>query len=90
MLDDYAYETNKHKMAAGERLILISDGVTEAMNPAGELFGRTRLEALLASLPADANAEACTAAIRDAVRQHTAGAEMADDVTILSVRWTGA
>lgn len=90
MLDEFPYETNRHKMAPGERLVLISDGVTEAMNPAGELFGRRRLEGLLTSLPPAAGPEACTAAIRDAVRRYTGGAEMADDLTVLCLRWTGA
>ncbi len=38
-----AYEEWSVRLAAGDRLYLYSDGVTEMMNPAGELFGDARL-----------------------------------------------
>ena len=69
--------------------MLVSDGVTEAMNPRGELFGRSQLEQLLASMPDLLTAEERVIAVRNAVREFAAGAEMADDLTILAVRWLG-
>ncbi len=38
-----AYEERSVRLAAGDRLYLYSDGVTEAMNPAREMFGDARL-----------------------------------------------
>jgi serine phosphatase RsbU (regulator of sigma subunit) len=67
----------------------VSDGVPEAMNAAGELFGRARLARLLASMPASLTAAERVAAVNDEVRRFSAEAEMADDVTILVVRWLG-
>jgi serine phosphatase RsbU (regulator of sigma subunit) len=87
MLDDFSYAADSYTMSPGETLVLISDGVTEATSPSGELYGRARLEALLSSLSPAADPDACATAIRDAVRDHTAGAEVADDVTILTLRW---
>ena len=59
------------------------------MNPAGELFGRARLARLLGAMPAGLSAEKRVKAVNDEVHRFSAGAEMADDVTILVVRWRG-
>jgi serine phosphatase RsbU (regulator of sigma subunit)/CHASE2 domain-containing sensor protein len=88
-LEDYPYETAHARMAPGEALVLVSDGVPEAMTAAGELFGRARLARLLASMPASLTAAERVAAVNDEVRRFSAEAEMADDVTILVVRWLG-
>jgi serine phosphatase RsbU (regulator of sigma subunit) len=60
------------------------------MNSSGELFGRARLGRLLLEMPAGLTAEARVKAVSDEVRRFSAGAEMADDVTLLVVRWLGA
>jgi serine phosphatase RsbU (regulator of sigma subunit)/CHASE2 domain-containing sensor protein len=88
-LENFPYQTAHTRMAPGESLVLVSDGVPEAMNPAGELFGRARLARLLAAMPAGLSAEKRVKAVNDEVRRFSAGAEMADDVTILVVRWRG-
>ena len=88
-LEDFPYESARHRISPGESIVLVSDGVTEAMNPRGELFGRSQLEQLLASMPGSLTAEERVIAVRNAVREFAAGAEMADDLTILAVRWLG-
>ena len=90
MLDEFPYESARYRMSPGESIVLVSDGVTEAMNPQGELFGRDRLERLLGNLPASLTAEQRVNAVRDEVRRFSAGAEMADDITILALRWLGS
>ena len=42
-LADGAFEERSVRLGAGDRLYLYSDGVTEAMNPAGKQFGDARL-----------------------------------------------
>ncbi|HLF39378.1 MAG TPA: CHASE2 domain-containing protein [Burkholderiales bacterium] len=88
-LENFPYQTAHARMAPGESLVLVSDGVPEAMNPAGELFGRARLARLLGAMPAGLSAEKRVKAVNDEVHRFSAGAEMADDVTILVVRWRG-
>jgi serine phosphatase RsbU (regulator of sigma subunit)/CHASE2 domain-containing sensor protein len=88
-LENFPYETAHTRMEPGESLVLVSDGVPEAMNSAGELFGRVRLGRLLATMPAGLSAEERVKAVNDEVRKFAAGADMADDVTILVVRWLG-
>jgi len=89
-LENYPYAAAHARMAPGESLILVSDGVAEAMNSAGELFGRARLDRLLAAMPAGLSAAERVEAVNDEVRRFYAGAEMADDVTVLVVRWARA
>jgi serine phosphatase RsbU (regulator of sigma subunit)/HAMP domain-containing protein len=51
-----AYERSHFTLAPGERMVLASDGVSEAADPSGALFSESRLKALLrdtAALPAD-------------------------------------
>ena len=49
MIDDFPYATASYRMRPGETLCLVTDGVTEAFNAAGEPYGRERLEAVLAA-----------------------------------------
>jgi hypothetical protein len=43
LLPEAAYETTALTLAAGDRLTLYTDGLLEARNPAGELFGFARI-----------------------------------------------
>ncbi len=46
LVADQTYESVNGKLAASDRLVLLSDGVLEARTPAGELYGFERLPAL--------------------------------------------
>ncbi|HEU4366747.1 MAG TPA: CHASE2 domain-containing protein [Methylomirabilota bacterium] len=86
----FAYEAARIALRPGDTLCLVTDGVTEAANAAGEWYGRARLEALLAAIPAGAGAKAFVTAIRADVNRFVAGAEPADDLAIMVLRWDGA
>ena len=89
VIDDYAYAAAKTRLRRGDCLVLFTDGVTDARSTTGEMFGRPRLEALLAELPSDASPDAITTAIQNAVTRFAAGTEPADDLAILVLRWDG-
>lgn len=89
VVDDFAYEMAQRPLAVGDVLCLITDGVTEATNAAGALYGRARLEGLLAATPAGVGARALATAIREDVARFVAGAEPADDLAIMVLRWKG-
>jgi PAS domain S-box-containing protein len=76
------YEMISLPVAQGDIVILSSDGVIEAMNPAGELFGFTGLEAAARQGPG-ASAEAMLSHLRAAVTAFTQGAEAHDDLTLV-------
>jgi hypothetical protein len=72
----------------GDTLVFYTDGVVEAHNSAGELFGFERLLALVEAQPPEASAQAISAAIVGAVNQFSAGTPAHDDITLLVVRIT--
>jgi sigma-B regulation protein RsbU (phosphoserine phosphatase) len=72
----------------GDALALYTDGVTEAMNPALELYGEARLAARLAQLSGQDTRATCLALAED-VHAFAAGAEQSDDITMLVLRYNG-
>ena len=60
------------------------------MNPAKEFFGVERLRTALSWLPDDVNATDIIERLREDVRRFADGAEPADDITLLALRWKGA
>ncbi len=87
-VDDFAYRGGRCRMRPGEQLCLISDGVTEARSPAGELYGGERVGRLLLDLrKSGGDASAVIDALRRDVEAFVAGAEPADDLTVLVLRW---
>ncbi len=88
VVDDYPYEAMACRLEPGEVVCLITDGVTDATNESGELYGRQRLLDLLARLPS-ADARAAGEAIKRDVSRFAEGVSPADDIAILAFEWTG-
>lgn len=70
---------------SGDLLVFFSDGITEARNPNGELFGVGRLLDLICAL-GSVPAAAYTESIRAAVEAFSASAHQKDDLTLVAVR----
>jgi len=68
----------------GSRVVLYTDGISEAMSPARESFGAARLERALVE-NAGRSAEQCADAILQAVVRWRGGAGLDDDVTVIVV-----
>ena len=88
VLDDFPYEAQSCRLQPGDTLCLVTDGITEARRADGEMFGRARLENILAD-GARLGAKELAVAVRDAVAAFVGGSEPADDLAILVVRWHG-
>ncbi len=71
-------QLQKTRVAAGDRLILFTDGLTETRDPAGDFFGIEGIERVLAALPADADSDQAVEEIF-AARRRFAGTETSDD-----------
>jgi sigma-B regulation protein RsbU (phosphoserine phosphatase) len=69
-------------LAPGDVLFCFTDGVTEARSRSGELFGEARLRD---ALKPGRSAEQVVADVVAAVEAFAAGAEPADDITVLAV-----
>lgn len=89
VLDEFDYDEQTSMLRPGTLLVLFTDGVTEAQNAAGELYGKDRLAACLAALPARCSARDAMSAIQEDVARFVAGAAAADDLTLLVLRWLG-
>ena len=79
------WETGTCALAPGEGLFVFTDGITEAMDPAGALYSEERLEAALAALTASAP-RAVVEGILGEVRRFAAGAPQSDDIAALALR----
>jgi serine phosphatase RsbU (regulator of sigma subunit)/DNA-binding transcriptional regulator YhcF (GntR family) len=78
-----AFESVAVDLRLGDRLLMFTDGITEATDPRGEEFGEERLIALLREEPAAAAAE-LQATTMQRVTQYCHG-NFADDATVLAV-----
>ncbi len=85
VLDDFRYESRKQKLAPGEALFLYTDGLTDAVNLTGELFGKERLEATLDGASAR-SPEEIVDHVWSEIGTYSAGAPAADDMTCLVLR----
>lgn len=86
VMEESRYETRRLNLAAGDALVCFSDGVTEAVSPAAELFGERRLEALLVD-QVGAHPTDILGTVISGVDQFMSLAPMADDVTLLVLRY---
>jgi adenylate cyclase len=89
VIGGYPYTGGELALARRSWLCAVSDGVTEAMNARGELYGATRLLAALGT-SGSSDPASIIATVREDVRRFAAGAEPSDDVTLVCVRWNGA
>lgn len=89
VVENYAYPVERRQVAPGEWICVVTDGVTEAMNPQGELYGAPRLQGVLRALPDNAMPTEVIAAVRADVRAFVGAAVPSDDLTLLCVRWNG-
>ena len=85
---DLTWEVESGTLAPGETMLLCSDGVTEARDPAGGAFGDPRLEAALRRF-ASLSAERLVANLAAEVRAFRVREVPDDDVSIAAVRYRG-
>jgi serine phosphatase RsbU (regulator of sigma subunit) len=88
VIEGFEYPSAHRSLMRGEWLCVVTDGVTEAMNPGGEFYGAARLMELLERHRSEAP-DAIVAAVAEDVRRFTGTAEQSDDLTLLCVRWNG-
>jgi serine phosphatase RsbU (regulator of sigma subunit)/DNA-binding NarL/FixJ family response regulator len=87
-VEDTAWRQNTVRLEPGGLLLLCTDGITEAQNTLGEMFGRERLAAFLHNWTAGLerpgrSAQETQAALLTAVRQFSGEAAQSDDMTLM-------
>ena len=89
LLPDLPLTEEAVRLAPGAALLLYTDGVVEAENAGGELFGGERLQLLLRH--EGRRLTALTRAVHRAVVEHNEGRQLDDDLAFVAVRrFTGA
>lgn len=86
MLEDARFEMLQTRLAPGDKLVIYSDGLTEAENAEGAFFDTGRLRDCLRSHAA-ADAPALHAALLQAVDEFTEGGAIRDDITALVLEY---
>lgn len=76
------YRSHRIAIARPARLVLYSDGITDAEGPAGARFGAQRLSASVA-LARGRSADEAAGLVLGSAREFAAGREFADDVSVL-------
>jgi serine phosphatase RsbU (regulator of sigma subunit)/CHASE2 domain-containing sensor protein len=89
VLEDFEYGSDSVQLELQDAVVFFTDGLTEAMNSAGELYGRQRLDALLTNIARDSTAKQILQEILADLRAFVGTAELSDDVTVLVLRWLG-
>lgn len=88
-LFDFAeYPTATRKLATNDTMFLLTDGITEAFNIDGRVFGQERLVRSM-SRQAFATAKDLLASITDEVSRFSEGTEQSDDITCVVMRYKG-
>jgi sigma-B regulation protein RsbU (phosphoserine phosphatase) len=88
LFDDADYDELSFRAKPGDMFIFFSDGILDARNRAGDMFGRGRLEQVVSQNIA-APPDAVVKAIFKAVAEHAAGEEAFDDETVVVIRVKG-
>jgi sigma-B regulation protein RsbU (phosphoserine phosphatase) len=85
LIEDSAFTEETLPLAPGDRLLLYTDGVTEAMNAGRQQFGSRRLAAALEN-GGEASAKEMLQLVREALATFTTEEALADDVTMVALR----
>lgn len=84
-LDDAEYTSATFQLEKGDVLVAYTDGITEAENPQGEMWGQVRLEKLLRTCR-DRNPKQIIKCILDELAAFSKGRPQRDDVTLVVLR----
>ena len=90
LMDGLEFPVGQVQLVPGDRLCIFTDGVTEAMDAAGELFGMERLESALEAAPPGLDSAGLVDHIVGSVRSFTGNAEQSDDLTLMVISIPGS
>ncbi len=89
LFDDADYDEFTFKASPGDLFVFFSDGILDARNQGGDLFGRKRVEEIVTK-GCTLTADVLVDSIFESVAQYAAGVEAFDDQTIVAIRVKGS
>ena len=87
LFEDFEYEMQTMQMQPGSALFLYTDGLTEARNAKGKLFGRDRVGQMIAEAGTTNPKQLVEAAI-ECWQKFIGETEQSDDLTLLALSYT--
>ena len=82
VVEEYPYDVVTRVLNPGETVVIVTDGVDEALNPQGDLYGKQRVIDFINGSSSKAD-ELGKSLLAD-VRRHAAGRPQNDDITIMT------
>jgi adenylate cyclase len=87
VMDGFNYPVQYIQLTAGDTLLLLTDGITEAMNSSNEQYSMERVIQVLESSDTNQHPSALINSLREDVRTFVGNIEPSDDLTLLILRW---
>ena len=84
--EKHLFKTKKIKLQEKEKVIIYTDGLTEARNINREFFGEEKLENVMRKIK-KAPIKDILKHIMNSVNSFTLAAKQSDDITILAINW---
>ena len=88
LFDEAEYDEITFQAEPDDVFVFFSDGILDATNKAGDLFGRTRLEKIVTEC-SDKPAESMVKSIFKAAAEHARGVDTFDDQTVVAIKVKG-
>jgi sigma-B regulation protein RsbU (phosphoserine phosphatase) len=85
LFEDPEYDEFSFKAKPGDMFVFFSDGILDATNTKGELFGRTRAEKVISEC-SESTAECLVNSLFKAASEHAVGVETFDDQTVVAIK----
>jgi sigma-B regulation protein RsbU (phosphoserine phosphatase) len=89
LFDDAEYEEFSFRTRPGDMFVFFSDGILDASNKAGEMFGRKGVERVIAACP-EQTPECVVASLFQAVEEFSEGQNAFDDQTVVAIKVKGS
>ena len=89
LFDDAEYEEFSFRTKPGDMFVFFSDGILDASNKAGEMFGRKGVERVIAACP-EQTPECVVSSLFQAVEEHSEGQNAFDDQTVVAIKVKGS
>jgi phosphoserine phosphatase RsbU/P len=89
LFDEADYDELTFRMKPGDMFVFFSDGILDARNRKGEMFGRGRVEKIISECT-EKSPDCVVASLFSAVAEHSTGVEAFDDQTVVAIRVKGS
>ena len=86
-MEGIKYTEHEIMLEKGDKILVYTDGVTEAVNSGLDMFGLDRLMDAANAAEKGADPESLIRSVREAIAEFTGSAEQFDDLTMLSMEY---